>query len=156
MTPLQHTKPGILAQGNGACGSLDWFPQWYRLLSINSAKKTWNREMCIWSKRIIDLCEKYGDGVVRESMSRLLDQGEILPASASPNSKGFLGNVPPAAHSGDEYDYVVSGNIKCKIGIKSFQWKKVPQHLFRQEKNTVPSMTVITRQKLYGCLLRKN
>ena len=24
--------------------------------------------------------------------------------------------VPPAAHSGDEYSYVLSGNIKCKIG----------------------------------------
>ncbi|MEA4900295.1 cupin domain-containing protein [Desulfitobacterium sp.] len=28
--------------------------------------------------------------------------------------------VPPAAHSGDEYSYVISGNIKCKIGDQIF------------------------------------
>lgn len=28
--------------------------------------------------------------------------------------------VPPAAHSGDEYSYVLSGKIKCQIGSQTF------------------------------------
>lgn len=31
--------------------------------------------------------------------------------------------VPPAAHSGDEYSYVISGNIKCKVGDQIFSAK---------------------------------
>ncbi len=32
--------------------------------------------------------------------------------------------VPPAAHSGDEYSYVLSGNVKCKVGDQIFAMRE--------------------------------
>lgn len=66
------------------------------------------------SKRIIDLCEKYGDVVVRESMTRLLDQGEII-------ARKRLSEFPKGSWEMEEYmDDDGHGNpvlIKVKVTI---------------------------------------
>ncbi|MEA4900294.1 hydantoinase B/oxoprolinase family protein [Desulfitobacterium sp.] len=66
------------------------------------------------SKRIIDLCAKYGHAVVRESMVRLLDQGEIL-------SRKRLLEFPKGSWEAEEFmDDDGHGNpvlIKVKVTI---------------------------------------
>lgn len=66
------------------------------------------------SKRIIDLCEKYGDVVVRVSMTRLLDQGEII-------ARKRLSEFPKGSWEMEEYmDDDGHGNpvlIKVKVTI---------------------------------------
>jgi quercetin dioxygenase-like cupin family protein len=64
-----------------------------------------------------------GDGVtMRDLLGGAVHAGEgvtVGHAIFPPNTV-----VPPAAHSGDEYSYVISGNIKCKVGDKVFSVEK--------------------------------
>lgn len=60
-----------------------------------------------------------GDGVtMRDLLGVAVKAGEGVTMGHAIFPPGTV--VPPAAHSGDEYGYVVSGNIKCKIGDQIF------------------------------------
>lgn len=55
------------------------------------------------------------DGVtMREFFGGAVNAGEGVTMGHAIFPPGTV--VPPAAHSGDEYGYVLSGEIKCKIG----------------------------------------
>lgn len=63
------------------------------------------------------------DGVaMRDLLGGTVKAGEGVTMGHAVFPTGTV--VPPAAHSGDEYSYVLSGSIKCKVGDQVFSLKE--------------------------------